>query len=362
LLLIVLTGIAPIAKVSLIPENTIANGTIGELVPNWSTNIGQLQDKAYTYTGVDIVVHDYGVHIDNDVTIVVIDSGLKSEAWKALEENSIANVDVIGFLTLDSDGTTVKWITNRDAPYLDGQTYGVHGLQVVSVLASIARDVNVIFIDLLRGYESYGFDIHDEELWEWIDDNQATYGIDVINYSYSDRVEELNSNIYLIWDSLVSKNVMMLTSAGLYGTHLDFDGARYYKYPAYYTQWYCVGSIDHETRLTGDPLSTKNSKSSFSSWFDDDVEDNDIVNWLEPGNGIPVMKMEYAGFRLVAKWRYALGTSFSTPYLAAIVALIIIGYHNGIGSSTDPSLQKIIDILQYASSRSTLTNKWVMVT
>ncbi|MHA1224548.1 MAG: hypothetical protein ACTSP3_15090, partial [Candidatus Heimdallarchaeaceae archaeon] len=51
--------------------------------------------------------------------------------------------------------------------------------------------------------------------------------------------------------------------------------------------------------------------------------------------------------------KYGRGTSYSTPSLAAIVALIITGYHRGIGSSTDPSLQKVIDILFYASSRST---------
>ena len=49
---------------------------------------------------------------------------------------------------------------------------------------------------------------------------------------------------------------------------------------------------------------------------------------------------------------YLRGTSGSTPYLAGIIALIITGYHNGIGSSTDPTVQKVVDILQYASSRS----------
>ena len=52
-------------------------------------------------------------------------------------------------------------------------------------------------------------------------------------------------------------------------------------------------------------------------------------------------------------WIYGCGTSYSTPYLAATVALIITGYHAGLGSYTDPSLQKIIEILLYASSRST---------
>lgn len=58
------------------------------------------------------------------------------------------------------------------------------------------------------------------------------------------------------------------------------------------------------------------------------------------------------------EWYYAWGTSLSTPYLAAIIALIITRYHDGIGSSTDPSVQKVIDILLYASSRNTFHQKW----
>ena len=54
---------------------------------------------------------------------------------------------------------------------------------------------------------------------------------------------------------------------------------------------------------------------------------------------------------------YGEGTSFSTPYLAAVIALIITGFHNGIGNSTDPSLDTVIDILQYSSSRSTFQKK-----
>ncbi|NPD88906.1 MAG: hypothetical protein HGN29_09275 [Asgard group archaeon] len=62
---------------------------------------------------------------------------------------------------------------------------------------------------------------------------------------------------------------------------------------------------------------------------------------------------EYLPGRWGGTWKYDCGTSYSTPYLAAIIALIITGYHNGIGSSTDPSVQKVIEILLYASSRST---------
>jgi len=122
--LIVLTGLSPIQRYRIIPLSTLVLGTVGDSVPNPSTKVGQLKDKAYTYTGADIVVNDYDVHIDDYVTIVVIDNGLTDEEWKALEQNPEANVDIIGFLTEAEDGST-KYITNPDDPYLDDQV--MHG-------------------------------------------------------------------------------------------------------------------------------------------------------------------------------------------------------------------------------------------
>ncbi|MCE7739802.1 MAG: S8 family serine peptidase [Candidatus Heimdallarchaeota archaeon] len=80
------------------------------------------------------------------------------------------------------------------------------------------------------------------------------------------------------------------------------------------------------------------------------------IYWLAPGNGVPVLTQPYRDIILGVyrgTWVYMAGTSISTPYLAGIIALIITGYHNGLGSYTDPTVQKVIDILQYASSRST---------
>ncbi|MHA1829537.1 MAG: S8 family serine peptidase [Candidatus Heimdallarchaeaceae archaeon] len=360
--LVTITGLAPIPSFSKIPQKTVLNGTIGSTVPNPAIKVGQLQDTAYTYTGADCVVNDYGVHIDDHVTIVVIDTGLHSNSWKALEQNPEANVDIIGFLTEDYDENTVKYITNPDDPYLEDQTYGMHALEVISVIASIARDVKVIVVDLEHLTDPYGFELDDYKLWEWIDDNQASKDIDIVSASVATKEDFASSSILQIWDSLISKGVILIASAGNYGNYLNNYGweGYDYKYPQYYTQWYCVGSIDHETRTNGSPLATKNHRSSFSSWFESYTDGNHIVNWLEPGNGIPTIDYVYYDTILQiyrGTWRYSWGTSFSTPYLAAIIALIITGYHRGIGSSTDPSVQKVIDILLYASSRSTFNQK-----
>ncbi|TFG08487.1 hypothetical protein EU534_02780, partial [Candidatus Heimdallarchaeota archaeon] len=164
------------------------------------------------------------------------------------------------------------------------------------------------------------------------------------------------------WDSLISKGVIMINSAGngynIIGRYLNFDGTYYKKYPSYYSQWYSIGSIDHETRSYGSPASTKNSRSVFSSWYENYETGNHIVNWLDPGNGIPALKWGIdIWLNPIAIWKYHCGTSYSTPYLAGIIALVITRYHAGIGSPTDPSVQKVIEILQYASSRSTFDQK-----
>ena len=327
------------------------NGYPTTKVPNPSSKVGDLQDTAYTYTGADCVVDYYGIHIDDDVTIVVIDYGLSSDYWEFLEDNSIANIDIIGFLTEDYDESTVKWITNRNDPYLDDQFYTNHGLHVCSVIASIARDVEVIFIDLEKSYDPYGFEYADYKLWEWIDDHQSTYDIDIVTTSISTSSNFKTTAIEQIWDNLISNGVIMLSAAGNNGNYKNYYIYSYMMYPQYYSEWYCVGSINHETRESGQKPGNKDELSSFSSWYEDDETDNHIVNWLDPGNGIPILKTDPVTYTL--KWYYAWGTSFSTPYLAAIIALVITGYHSGIGSSTDPSVQKVIDILMYASSRST---------
>jgi len=357
LFIIVLAALAPVLSINVIYEDILVNGIPGTTVPNPSVKVGELQDTAYTYTGADCVVHDYGVHIDDYVTIVVIDTGLFENDWKELEQNSITNVDIVGFLTKD-DESNIKWITDPEDPYLDDQKFGIHGLTVISAMAAIARDVKVIFVDIqfsdLYRTDPYGFELEDYKLWEWLDDNQASKDIDIITCSLCKFQDFTTSSILQKWDSLISKDVIMVAAAGNGGKHMNLVNNKEYKYPQYYSQWYCIGSIDHETRTSGSPPSTKNGRSSFSSWFTTNVSGNHIVNWLEPGNGIPKLNRPHL---LDYYWRYAFGTSLSTPYLTAIIALIITGYHNGIGDSTDPSLQKVVDILLYASSRSTFDQK-----
>jgi len=364
ILFVMLMGVSPSFRIANSQMTLILNGTVGDDVPNPSVKVGQLQDTAYTYTGADCVVNDYGITIDGHVTVVVIDDGLVYREWRALEENPEANVDIMGFLTEDTSGS-IDWITDpEDIRYDYGQKIYGHGFAVISVLASIARDVEVIFVDL-QFYESpfkydrYGFELDDESLWDWIANNQSTFDIDIISSSVATNSTYATSSILDDWDDLIDNDVMMICAAGNNNSYMNYNSPKdvYICYPQNYTEWYVVGSIDHENR-SGE--STKNQRSSFSSWFENYTAGNRIVNWLSPGNGIPVLEDPYRDTVLNVfrgTWRYGAGTSFSTPYLTGIIALVITGYHNGLGTYTDPTIQKIIDILDYASSRSTFNQK-----
>ncbi|MHA1346274.1 MAG: S8/S53 family peptidase [Candidatus Heimdallarchaeaceae archaeon] len=353
LCLLILVGFTPFKYTIVISPSFFKTGNIGADVTNPSVNVGQLQDNAYTYTGADIVVYDYSINIDDYVTIVVIDDGLTELEWKALEQNPEANVDIVGFLTKDSEDD-IQYITNPTDQLLDDQEEHEHGFAVVSMIAAVAREAKVIFVDLKYDDEPIGFEYDDTDIWTWIDNNQASKDIDIVSCSYFVRDDYTEgTSLHQTWNSLTSKGVILLSSSGNYFSYNNSIGEVAFPFHSYYSEWYSVGSIDHETRWGG---SVKGQKSYISSWYDASTEGNHIVNWLEPGNGVPVLEDAYLDRDLqIARgtWRYADGTSFSVPYLAAIVALIITGYHNGIGSSTDPSLQKVIDILQYASSRST---------
>jgi hypothetical protein len=349
----ILVGFTPIKYTIAIPPSFFKTGNIGAEVPNPSVNVGQLQDKAYTYTGADCVVYDYGIEIDDYVTIVIIDDGLTELEWKALEQNPEANVDIVGFLTKDSD-EDIQYITSPTDQLLDDQEEHEHGFAVVSMIAAVAREVKVIFVDLLCDDDPIGFMFDDTDIWTWIDNNQASKDIDIVSCSYFVRDDYTEgTTLHQTWNSLINKGVILLSGAGNYFSYNNTRGIIANPFHSYYTEWYSVGSIDHETRWGG---SVKGQKSYLSSWYEAYTEGNHIVNWLEPGNGVPVLEdAELDRDLQIARgtWKYAEGTSFSVPYLAAIVALIITGYHNGIGDSTDPSVDKVVEILQYASSRST---------
>ncbi|TFG08485.1 hypothetical protein EU534_02770 [Candidatus Heimdallarchaeota archaeon] len=364
ILFVMLMGLSPSYEIMNSHMTLMLNGTVGDDVMNPSSKVGNLQDAAYTYTGVDCVVYDYGVTIEGHVTIVVIDEGLHWKEWKALEQNPEANVDIVGFLT-ENSSDEIDWITDPDdlKSYTLQTCYG-HGFAVISALAAIARDVEVIFVDLQYAEsqfkaDTYGFELSDESLWDWLDDNQSTFNMDIISSSIAANTAYANNSILDNWENLADNGVIMICAAGNEDSYMNYvtSKSEYYCYPQNYTEWNVVGSIDHETR-TGE--STKDQRSSFSSWFESYTAGNHIVNWLSPGNGIPVLEDPYNDTTLAVyrgTWRYAAGTSFSTPYLAGIIALIITGYHNGIGDYTDPTVQKVIDILQYASSRSTFNQK-----
>lgn len=186
LVLIISISLAPIPIFNRIHCNLINNGRKGYQVTNPAVKVGNLQDNSYTYTGADIVVYELGIHIDNYVTVVVIDDGLRGVDWKALEQNPEANVNIIGFLTKTAAGL-VKWIDDPDDQYLEAQEHWSHGFATTSVVGTIARNVKVIFVDMqiidFFGQDPYGFYEGDIELWEWLDNYQSVFDIDIITWS-----------------------------------------------------------------------------------------------------------------------------------------------------------------------------------
>lgn len=147
------------------------------------------------------------------------------------------------------------------------------------------------------------------------------------------------------------KNVFLVTGIGNSGT-ANNNGLIY---PGVYAEWYAIGSIDHEG-------SNQGKRSAISAWYDPyNISANKIVNWVMPGNGVPFLHFEINCFFFGSSyycyenniWKYGLGTSYSAPYLAAIGALVIVGYHKGDNSLNDPSISQLTQILYNASSRST---------
>ena len=257
--------------------NMIFAGYVGGNVTNPSVKVGQLQDAAYKYTETDVVVYEYGVEIDEHVTIVVLDDGLTEEEWLALEQNPEANVDVVGVVTKDSNGT-IQYITSPNNSLLDDMEEHEHGFAVISMIAAIARECEVILIDILRGDDTIGFRYNDSDIWSWINNNQVSKDIDIVSYSaYVKDDYTQGTNISQTWDSLLEKDVILLNAAGNFFSYNNTAINTAFPFNSYHTQWYSVGSIDHETRAF---KSTKDGVSWFSSWYESYIEGNHIVNWF----------------------------------------------------------------------------------
>ncbi len=326
-------------------------------------------------------------------TVVVIDDGLCVDQWKALENKKLGfAVDVVKYLTpLKNIGT--QWVTafgdygtddlsNIDNSLLNCREGEEHGFRVISSLATVLPYVKVIFVNAeMNQWSNDGFVVYKNKfLWEWLKDNVERYDIDVItmSLSYPDSVAGDTSEIDRIISEIYNKGVFMVTSIGNDGI---YEGDAF---PNRHPYFYAIGSVDHEDRAayvnevkicydgrkwtycksttyrsngnswkghyTGEaPVSTY--KSSYGSMT---VNHAEAMDFVMPGHGVPL-----ASF-VDGKWKYAQGTSFSTPYLAAAALVAIFAYNLGFranrGYEVDPSPSVIYSLLK--DSASSIIGSW----
>ncbi len=83
-----------------------------------------------------------------------------------------------------------------------------------------------------------------------------------------------------------------------------------------------------------------------------------------PGHGVPIFWHDESKSNPDDYWKYSSGTSYSAPFLAAAISVIIEGYYDGKGWSSDyrndhrMPYDDIIDVLFQASSRSSFSMRW----
>ncbi len=195
------------------------------------------------------------------------------------------------------------------------------------------------------------------KIWEWLHHNVETYDIDVISMSwnYGYKYIDFNSNILPLIDSLYQKGVFMISAIRNGGKYEGSD------FPTDRPYVYAVGSIDHENRgkgsdstyyskkgyFTGSATSPCNDERIFCSSYGSDTFGEKALDFVMLGNGVPILLQN-------GSWVYDMGTSFSTPYLAAAALIAIYAFNKGsfhrYGTYKDPSASEIYDLLKSAAS------------
>ena len=347
-------------------------------------------DETFQYFGLDDwYLNDYYSWGDNDprngingVTVAVIDTGLRRQDWIDLE-NSVPYVNIVAYVTaLDSFNSQPTVFTS---PYQSGfpeppddRDYDQHGVAVVSALGAVAKAVNVVFIDMLWRSDNSGF----RNLYDalgWIYDHHSEYNIRVVTTSLSWSMSEYQtfscpvpaycSNTLAYYSHLLyEENIPLIVAVGNSGYQYNYNvtDGRYYFIPQNTLEWFIVSSIDYEdigNIVDHDRYSVKDHwtgsavASPYAASWGDETRTNYSVDWSMPGNQVPAMSAnphDRDPSTNERKWYYQCGTSFSAPYFAGIIAIVIDGYRDGYLAfgKTAPvlTIDKLKQILLEASS------------
>ncbi len=351
-------------------------GTYGNL-----DDMKNCQSKEMKFLNCHLIQNNLPANGDYKGTTVIIDDGLSLNTWRKLEENF---VDIVRYVTRDPITGEVKEFGSKgkDCKNLFSFVRGrfvrcsllsktaylsssddTHGGMVTSAFGTIARGAEVIFIDLNLG-DSLGFSFN-IQLLEWLNNAVVPYNIKVASMSWSGpNPSENQTQVEALLDSLYLNGVFLVSAIGNDGKN---EGGAF---PQNHRFVYAVGSVDHENRglpwdgdyyssygkFTGDVAyyrfhSCKDGLVTFCSSYGSSSFGDEATDFVMPGNGVLTAQFDAAIY--VAK--YSMGTSFSTPFLAAAALIAQYAFYlsneqvYGSGAYLTPA--DLYEVLKTSSSR-----------
>ncbi|RMG33897.1 MAG: hypothetical protein D6732_11250 [Methanobacteriota archaeon] len=330
------------------------------------SQIGDCLHPAFTFIDCDDYNPKSKTHVA-DITIAVIDDGLVKAQWEFLEQNPYARADIVRYVTKNKETGNLEEYGKKglDNPIPDPpQSFEVqHGFAMVFALATIYRHIKVVFIDMKTNSEdTQGFEKPfdgNTKIWDWLLANHKKYGINIISMSAVYR------NSFAQHEKIVALHnagILLISPTGNFNHEYNwyYLTRRKHFYPQLYLEWYAIGSVDHsENRYPGERSifcsgvrsEACNSGSSWgsASWSADSVD------FVMPGNMVPSPRLIYSTSEI--EWVAPQGTSFSAPYFAATIAIIMDRFAKGLqdacGYISLPTKEKILQILKLSSSRTT---------
>jgi subtilisin family serine protease len=178
---------------------------------------------------------------------------------------------------------------------------GIHGTAVAGVITSIAPNINILPLQVLKA-SGVGITSDVDDALEWVQNNKETYNILGVNLSFSDATNSTrNTNPPFSNEYQDTRNAgISLVAAG--GNYYEFYNHRQgFGEPAAYSS--TIGTM----ALASNGIQDINSLASFSQ--------RRLDGLAAPGKGIATFRKNNSN----ASWS---GTSFSTPFVTGAIALL----------------------------------------
>jgi hypothetical protein len=330
------------------------------------------------------------------VTVAVYDSALSVAQWQLLENNGIANIDIVRYV-LPTERTSILGLDRKylyeisewgsvgvdDEESLHSIDFGLnsgtvdHGFSVLSALALVARNVKVVYFPAGNDMNQ-GFSLFEHGLYDWIYDNADRYDIDIFTTSLTARVF-YESGGQIPFDSrnfqrLHEKGIIPFIASGNDGikdnsVSMKIDDYNYriggiassdgphIELDKYGNEKEVFGANVVKNRWHGDhtPLGA-----SYGGMINVEGEEGSIIDFSMPYWGIPIQSQFYSDSddNIINDfgYRYGRGTSLATPMLAGAAAVAIERYadlyYDKIGKERDPNVTEVYNMLKQASHHS----------